>query len=311
MIEGSPAVAITVASFVEIMRLIGSLIARRYSKGVRDFVSMGRGIEARYARCQQWWNPHLTCTREFITQNLMPSKRVLILGAGRLLDVDLAYIVERCEEVHLYDADPSCVASWEKRSGKLFGSRVVAHIGDCTETLQSWTAELSRVKRSGELELYLKSCEAPCPSWSRESFDGVISLNLLGQIPLYWRDRVAQVKPELREEEVAGLMASMEALQVAHLQGVLAMSNAWSILVTDTEYYFYQSDSSQWNVEQALFGMCRDLLNTTYTAGAHGSKWFWHVSPQFIECDDEGEIHRVEAFYRPPVTLAAVSERGQ
>jgi hypothetical protein len=302
---------IPVISSVVSMRLIKAFIAGRYPKNVRDFVRMGRGIEARHVRCQKWWEPHLKCTRDFIAEKLTPSKRVLILGAGRLLDVDLAYLVERCEEVHLYDADPSCAALWAKRAGKLFGARVIAHIGDCTETLQAWTGGLSRAAQKGELAAYLRACLASRPSWSTEAFDGVISLNLLGQIPLYWRDRVALVRPQLSQEEVAGLQVSMEALQVAHLQGMLSMPNAWSILITDTEYYFYQSDRSQWEVERALFGESLDLLRSRYGVNAENGKWFWHVSPQFVECDDEGEIHRVEAFYRPPVTLTAVSERGQ
>jgi hypothetical protein len=97
---------------------------------------------------------------------------------------------------------------------------------------------------------------------------------------------------------VHSLEASMAELQMAHLQGVLRGARAWSIVLTDTEYYFYQSDSSSWRVEQALYGGSEELLRQQYPSGVAAQRWFWHVSPQFVECDDEGEIHRVEAFSR-------------
>jgi len=259
---------------------------------------MGRGIQARYARCKEWWDPHLDCTRDFISRNLRTSQKVLIVGAGRLLDLDLARVLEKSKEVHLYDADPACRAAWQQSAGGAFGSKVKAHIGDCTDVFDTWSQGLQQAIRTPDLSSYLHSCQAPVPAWSSAGFDGIISLNLLGQIPIYWRDRVLQVKSRLNEEESAALAASMGVLQVAHLQGVLAGSQAWSIVVTDTEYYFYQSDSSHWRIEQALYGGSEELLRGPYADGGRSESWFWHVSPQFVECDDEGEIHRVEAFSR-------------
>ncbi len=278
--------------------MVRALFSPRYAKNTRDFAKMGRGIEARYARCKEWWDPHLGCTREFISRNLKPSRKVLILGAGRLLDLDLVRVLEQSEEVHLYDADPACRAAWKRYERAGDGAKVRSRIGDCTEVFDTWTAGLQEAARTGDLSGYLRSCRAPVPAWSREGFDGIISLNLLGQIPLYWRDRVLNVKPQLDEDERAALEASMGALQVAHLQGIGASAGAWSIVVTDSEYYFYQSDSSYWRVERALCGGSKELLRSMYAGAAGGESWFWHVSPQFVECDDEGEIHRVEAFAR-------------
>jgi hypothetical protein len=282
--------------------ILRHLLLRRYDPQTRDFVSMGRGIEARYARCHQWWERHLEYSREFIARHLPPGEKVLVIGAGRLLDIDLDLLRERYREIHLLDADPSCVAIWKARAGASFGGQVKATVGDCTEVIQRWTQGLAETMRPEQLAAYLAGCRAVTPTWSKEPFDGIISLNILGQIPLYWRDRVLAVTagPMMATQHgLAGLAASMGELQRAHLEGARARKDRWSLIITDTEYYFYQLDKSDWRVEPALFGPCSELVQELAGQYQRVDRWLWHVSPQFVECDDEGEIHRVEAFFTP------------
>lgn len=268
-----------------------------------DFEKMGLGIEARYRRCQQWWDPHLRCTRQFVACHVPVSADVLVLGAGRLLDIDLTALLKTCERVHLCDADPRCIDVWRRTAGRDFGKRVLAYETDCTEILSEWSRGLGAAKR-GNLSNFLRGCKAPVPKWAAQSYQGIISLNILGQIPLYWRDRVLAAVPRLTDEEWNSLVLSMEDLQIAHLEGIKTRREAWSILISDTEYYFYESDNSCWRVENALFGGVQQRVHETYRADRCSDCWFWHVSPQYIECDDEGEIHRVEAFYRASVLSA-------
>jgi hypothetical protein len=260
-----------------------------------DFRSMGRGIEARYKRCREWWAPHIRYTREFIVEQSSPSQKVAVLGAGRLYDIDLPSLLERAEEVHLFDADPGCLTAWRQQVARDFRRRVVPHIEDLTGCLKRWTEPLRREAGADRLAQYVRGLRAPLPSWASAGYGGIISLNLLGQIPLYWRDRVLEVRPELSEEEGAALVVSMAELQRAHLHALSAASAQWCILITDTEYYFYSVDRPGWRIESALYG---DLSLTCFGQPSEitaSDAWLWHLAPQFVEADDEGEIHRVEA----------------
>jgi hypothetical protein len=263
----------------------------------RDFIRMGRGIQQRYARCAEYWNPHLTFSRTFIQEHVEPVKRIAVLGAGRLFDIALPQLVEQAEEVHLFDADPTCVKSWRAAAPREFNRRVIPRIEDITGCLAQWTAELKSVNRSSQLCAYINSLEAPAPRWAEEPFDGVVSLNVAGQIPLYWRDRVLAVKGELSDDESDALTRSYERLQVAHLLGVTKAAAQWGVVITDVEYYFYQSHISEWQVERALYGAAGEIfagLCDQHDASC-ADRWLWHLAPQFVESDAEGEIHRVEA----------------
>lgn len=258
---------------------------------------MGRAIEDRGIRCAGWWEPHLRCTREFLERGVPASKKVAVFGAGRLLDLNLKRLLERCEVVHLFDADPGCMRAWRAAAGKEFGKRVVPRIVDLTECLDEWSHGLARSARVGTLAEYLTSREAPIPSWSGEGFEGIISLNMLGQIPLYWRDRVLTGKSELSDVEAEALMRCMGRLQAAHAEGIAQLQPTWAAIITDTEYYFYDVDQPEWRVESAVFDeKTRDMLRLRPESRTPRSEsWLWHVAPQFIESDVEGEIHRVEA----------------
>jgi hypothetical protein len=198
--------------------------------------------------------------------------------------------------VHLFDADPGCVAAWKRQAGDLFQKRVIPHLGDITQSLDHWTRGLSKARRPNELAEYLYSLE-PAIATLPTQYDGVISLNLLGQIPLYWRDRVRATVSELESASWAALESSMAALQEAHLQLVRESASSWSISISDTEYYFYDIDKTDWRVEPALFG---DTERLWASPNEHSPKvaedsWLWHIAPQLIESDEEGEIHRVVA----------------
>lgn len=262
-----------------------------------DFIRMGKGIESRYVRCSSYWEPHLECTRDFIEAHVEPGGRLAVLGAGRLLDIDLKKLLPHFSEIHLFDADPSVIRTWRKTSGVAFREKVVPRILDVTGSLHSWSAGLSIAIRRGDLEGYLSSLVPQKGAWESERFDGVISLNLIGQIPLYWRDRVQAAAPQLSPAEERALIDSMARLQSAHLHALDQHSRSWSIVITDTEYYTYRVDHSEWEVEPALHGEVQSALQAPpVRMERHGSEcWLWHLMPQFIESDEEGYIHRVEA----------------
>jgi hypothetical protein len=258
---------------------------------------MGKGIEARYARCSSYWEPHLSCTRRFIAEHVQPGGRLAILGAGRLLDVDLKNLIPQFSEVHLFDADRSVVRVWREASGRVFRDTVVPRIGDVTGSLQGWSAGLSSAIRQDNLCEYLDALSPAHGAWEFERFDGVISLNLVGQIPLYWRDRVLAARGELSREEKEALIGSMDRLQSAHIKALREHPCAWSIAITDTEYYTYHVDTPEWDVEPALHGGALRELNSPCSRMEKLAQdcWLWHLMPQFVESECEGSIHRVEA----------------
>lgn len=263
-----------------------------------DFVRMGKGIEARYSRCATYWEPHLACTRVFVESHIEPGGRLAILGAGRLLDVDLKKLIPQFSEIHLFDADSSVIRAWRKTSGVAFRDTVIPRIIDVTGSIQPWSAGLATSIRRGQLADYLSALVPLRAAWEEEPFDGVISLNLVGQIPLYWRDRVLNAaNRELSEMEERSLVDSMARLQSAHLAATRAHPRTWSIVITDTEYYTYQVDTPEWEVEPALHGEARGELDLSPShMERHGNEcWLWHLLPQFVESDGEGCIHRVEA----------------
>lgn len=56
-----------------------------------------------YSRCAEAWNPHLHQCRQAITAACRPGKKVIVLGAGWLLDIPLAALLHSYREVVLVD----------------------------------------------------------------------------------------------------------------------------------------------------------------------------------------------------------------
>ena len=262
-----------------------------------DFIRMGKGIESRYARCADYWQPHLECSKAFVANNVREGGTLAVLGAGRLLDINLLELVARFDQIHLYDADPTVISSWKKKAGSAYGDKVFGHIEDVTGSLARWTRGLSRAGRAGKLKEYLSELEVGSGAWEHQGYDGVISLNIIGQLPLYWRDRVLNLNPQLNDDENAALQGSMGRLQIAHIEALNRVSSGWAIAISDTEYYTYRVDESCWTVDPALHGKSRDAFDDMLveSSGSCGEAWLWHLAPQFVESDTEGAIHRVEA----------------
>ena len=91
----------------------------------------------------------------------------------------------------------------------------------------------------------------------------------------------------------------MAKLQVAHLDAISLGASRWSIALTDTEYYYYRDGRPQWETEAALFGKARARWEDHTKSGSVSARdtWWWHLAPQFIEREDYGEIHKVEAVF--------------
>ena len=283
-----------------------------------DYLSEGLGIRCRERRSRRYWKNHLALSKRFQSEAVRilhpDARRFTILGAGRLLDLDAETVLRRGARITLVDADPGAVASWRPfiRSARRAGAAVDSLHCELTGRILGWTNELK-----GRL------CSASAPTaesltaelWRLPTLprrqvllpesDAIFSLNLLGQIPIHWRERVLGIMrdlaPSLLDGEgnppqiiEAAIERTMSLLQIEHLELLRAARARLTILISDTEFYFYRRDVAPWQVDKALY----DCPIEGFLPGILKMKdsWLWHLAPQGIEQQEYGAIHKIGAF---------------
>jgi hypothetical protein len=264
-----------------------------------DFIDMGLGIESRYNACQSWWQPHVNSTRALQVAALALCKKsfpqTTLLGAGRLFDAAPEIFDQSCS-VAFYDADPLCIAHWRK---KCYEEKVTGHYyhSDLTGAMKQWTEELSQSQNllPYEVVTLLQGLRGHPPEIQG---DVIISINLLSQIPLYWRERVSAILPAYSTEShdlLEALRESERVLEQEHLQ-MLATSNARVVvLISDREFLYYNRKGSIVERKNALVSENIDLdkINPKLVKRKH-IQWCWHLVPIGVESNDYGIIHLVE-----------------
>ena len=293
------------------LRLLRYHLDRIRHPDLTDYISMGLGIEARHERSKKYWAKHLEYTKSFQQRALAkldPKENLAILGAGRLYDLDLE-VTSQFKSVHLYDADPSVLPYWKR-----FAKQQTAefHLGDLTQTIKAWSDDLARLLQTGsatpksKIAGFFSSLKPPAAPLA-ECHQAIISLNLLSQIPIYWRDRALEkLRPHGFDSDSAILTAlagSLESLQAQHLNTLNDSGAVKLVLITDTDFYQYQNSKAEWDT-QAAIGVDPVALLAKYCCGSMDS-WLWHLAPQTVEAKDHGWIHRVQAW---EFTLRAYSE---
>jgi hypothetical protein len=284
-----------------------------------DFLSEGFGIAARAERSKDFWRKHLDLTIDFQRQAIgmltPPPGSFLVLGAGRLLDLDQSSIARLGSQITLVDADPGAQSAWKPflKEAASRGSSVKCVLQDLTGRLAMWTKAtrlwLRKNPKSGPEDFsgFLKTLTGSRRVARRqlEPHEVVISLNILSQIPIYWRERLVGILRRLRPDfttdnqellpeidlangELCGL------LQREHLADLKRLATRLLILVADQEFYFYESQQSQWQVESACFEF--DTLGVMNRQVALRDSWLWHIAPQGIEQEEYGVIHKVSAY---------------
>ncbi len=245
----------------------------------KDFIRMGLGIKARYERNKDFWDKHFTLTKKFIVSNVpQHASSFLILGSGRLYDFP-AEEIPACSEITLVDADPLSlfISKWKllnisKKYKKDFTVRTV---------LQDVTGAIDYYTMHHELP------PDPCPIANCKRHDVVLSLNLLGQLPLYFFTRAEEFQDNPTDNELLEL--SYE-LQKQHIDRVIELARVTSIFFFDREFYFYTGDESEWDISLATI---EELLEPLESKLKDSSTWLWHISPE--ETEGEGVIHRIGA----------------
>jgi|GEM_PF-1084156 len=281
-----------------------------------DFIDMGLGISARHARCRSYWRGHLDNSKNFqiaAVKELCVSAdwggRITVLGSGRLFDVPLKQLLSLSSRVSLYDGDPGAIV--QTRIAYLrYLKKLSVNCVEITGVLQSWSEQLVAFLRHNKSEKNLTLLSEFLDRLSIQkgvllnSSDLMISLNLLSQIPLYWRDRVfllilkywgIELDHDSCENPLKlALENSMCLLQQDHLRLLSESKSKRIVLITDTHFNYYQQDRSHWLVHDALYLDPEVELAQSYTL-SRSSSWLWHIAPQGIEQQEYGVIHTVKA----------------
>jgi hypothetical protein len=299
----------------------------------RDFISMGLGIEARHKRCQKYWAAHLDLCKQFQRQaleDLPAGGAVAILGAGRLLDVDIDLVTKKFSAVDLYDADPKVLRSKSQLLKSNSKISVRCFVEDVTGCLADWTAQLKQIliEHPGNLKVltnFFIDLNASTKYRLHSQYQAILSVNLLSQICLYWRDRVHQLLSQTWGFETddqgnyegpvqEALEESMAKLQAQHLDLLSSAQSDRILLITDRYFHYYTSDQAPWMTEPALWiPNAETRIELQDYEVIESSSWLWHIAPQGIEQEDYGSIHEViaSAFKKSASGLVAIGGRGR
>ncbi len=293
------------------LRYLRYLYYRALFPRSRDFLNMGMGIEARAERCAQTWLPHLRSSKDFQMRALSQlghGSVASVLGAGRLLDIDADLLVAKFLETRLYDADPS---SRRVALGKFpRGYAVNFTLTEISGVLDRWTQALDLFLRGEAFDLdklaaFLRELRLGDAPILLAGSTHVFSVNLLSQIPIYWRDRaqalieqrwgvVANEQGELTEPLQAALLASMARLQSGHLRLLNESGAHGLILIFDTDIEYYKNLEILLRQRLLLVSPESELKNFT---PLYRDNWTWEVSPQGIEQSEYGVRHLVQALH--------------
>jgi hypothetical protein len=277
----------------------------------KDFIDMGIGIEARYARCKDYWGEHLRQSKSFqslILKDGEKAKTVTILGGGRFLDIAVEPLLGTCRSLLCFDADPSAKRAAVRKVQKIPNVRY--EIMEITGSLVRWTRSFEAfAKRLGkncekhEIANFLCGLRSSPPPLDIPKTGTLLSINLLSQIPLYWRDRVLKtlafqwsIMPDhygnLEETLQAGLTASMAELQRAHLELIQNSRVPSVILIFDVEFHYYDAKRTFLKEPALLVGLEENLPHYQLLRIAD---WDWEIAPLGIEEKTFGVRHKVRA----------------
>lgn len=272
---------------------------RKATPLAKSFVDRGRGIERRYAAARQDWEIHLSATRDFIRQAFTDKlhQPLHIHGAGNLLDFP-EELLARGAQVLAIDADPLV---WRESHGGI--SYLTA---DVTGVLETWSTQLAIAKGQGgadaarEFLLRRQEQELVVPRLSEAA--SVVALNLLGQLPLYWRDEAARIlesSPGVTEtantsadELQQAVEFSMGVLQRGYLQALSNSAAQSVVLITDETIgeSFRGKDSPQ-SSGMYFAGVLEIPGFSTVTT----RRWRWQIVPE--SAYEPGTYHTILAMH--------------
>jgi hypothetical protein len=248
-------------ALLDIWDYVRTMGDRRLRK--QGYVASGMGIIERYRKVPGFWAPHLERNRknmlEIAARLSERGGTLLILGAGRLLDVPWEELFPRFERVVLYDADV-CIVPYVERilaASKISGIKKPAfEIGDLTGTVVDVAAWAEHtIAQAGSPAVAAKSLGDGFDSvavaqnpWTRAYADVrmVVSTNLLSQLGYFPRLHVQtefrkRFKKPFSEHPPAAesLEKYFDRVRARHILDLALLKKSWSYVSTDVESIIY------------------------------------------------------------------------
>lgn len=229
----------------------------------QGYLRSGVGLLERYRRATGFWTPHLENNRAAMMDaaRALNAKggTLLILGAGRLLDVPWAELFPRFDRVVLADADAAMVPYVERMVANHKGEKIatpVFEIGDCTNSLVDLAAWAEyTIHRATSITQGVKalaegfqSAGAEQAPWARAYPDlrMVVSTNLLSQLGYFPRTHIqSEFKRRFNEpfkkfEEAAeALERYFDRVRVRHVLDMASQKKATAYLSGDIGVVVY------------------------------------------------------------------------
>lgn len=261
--------------------LIASLVTPCSGEGRRlGYLKESIALSARHRRCRKAWRDHLAQSRAALLASLSHcrSHRIaLVLGSGALLDVPLAELAGRFEQVWLVDAVHPLAA--RRQMGRFPNVRRIVH--DVTECV----FDLPGLAPLTEAGLERLARRSPRRFLDETEVDWVASVNLFSQLhllPIAWLRRY---RPALDD---AALNAFAVGLLRQHLD-YLAAFRAPVCLVADLEQTTRRVGSHEAR-ERTDFAAFFAGWPEPFAA------WDWELAPPGELARDMESRHRVGAF---------------
>jgi hypothetical protein len=229
----------------------------------QGYLSSGVGLLERYRRSSGFWEPHLARNRIAMLEaaGLLKERggTLLILGAGRLLDVPWQELFPKFNRVVLSDADAAMVPYVERLVSTHRGEKIappVFEIGDCSNSLVDLAAWAEHtIQRASSVSQGVKSLSdgfqragAEQAPWARTYADlrMVVSTNLLSQLGYFPRTYIQNEfkkrfnEPFTKQNEAAeALERYFDRVRIRHVLDIASQRSATAYVSGDIAVRVY------------------------------------------------------------------------
>lgn len=233
----------------------------------QGYPSSGMGLLERFQRSSAFWMPHLERNRGNLSRLSLqlPARggTLLVLGAGRLLDVPWQDLFPKFERVVLFDADGG-IAPFVERMLAQHATPLPTpafEIGDCTDSVvqvAAWAEHTIQTTPGPDvaarlLEEGLRQADPPAPAWPRAFADVrmAVSTNLLSQLGHFPRLHIQTAFKKRFERRLREFDRASEALEryfcrvrARHIQALASFAGASAYLSSDVEVWTYALQAS-------------------------------------------------------------------
>lgn len=242
------------------------------------YASESVALGARHRRQRRAWAPHVVAARRFIldaAERAPAGGRILVAGAGRLIEVPVGALSRRFAEVVLADVvHPLPVRLAARRH----------------QTVRLWPLDVTGVLEPLHAALTAGG-PLPVPTeaglFDGPPFDLVLSCNLLSQLPLLPLDAIEARAPAV-DQTVRDDFA--DALMRAHL-GWLRRAGRTAALFTDLESLWLDRQGRVVERESSLRGIALPPPDRV---------WDWDIAPAGEQERDLALRHRVGGWLDAP-----------